>query len=234
MNAREARQIVYAGLLHVPKGDGTFSPDRADRALQFIGEDFASVTRCIRQTDDITINPSNHLIDFTTEDGFDRFSDIHFIRASIDDHEVKINPSLASVRRRYAGQTLPTGTPSQIAFEGPDRAWLYPEPNDTYTLSVYRWMPFTQWTPGIEDSDAADVELNLPDEYMTIAARLGAVAVMVFSDPNSTYTQIGLTQYLNFRNEIARQFRPGLDLSTLSDAMVYKLPPVAAAPGAAA
>lgn len=73
-----------------------------------------------------------------------------------------------------------SGRPELIAFLSPTVAYLYPTPDQEYTLSLPWWQPLTRWTIGTENDPT---ELNVPDQYVDAWLWWGARAYLLMGAP---------------------------------------------------
>ena len=207
----EARTTVESGALHV--ATGSYSNAEVDRAIRFVGNDFVESTHCTHTSTTFTVGTGSNVVDFTGETGLGLFQPTNLIWMSVDNYELKRAP-LHSVYRRFQEST-PLGRPQWVAFEGADRAVLYPQPDQTYTLRLHWYETFTSFTIGT--GTPGSVTLNIPEQYVDGVLRWGAATALVYNDPDSLYAQTGWQQYEALKQRVAAQYMNPPTGETASD-----------------
>lgn len=173
MNLLEARNITTDGVLHI--GNSTFSPAKIDRAIQFALNYFVNETRCVTAKGTLAIQKDAYEVDFSELDGFQpsfvQHMRIGFRQLQIADYEyVRGELEMGGV----------AGRPTHIGFETFTNAIISPEADDDYTLTVSWNPPATTWVPGLDVSEANELELNVPDRLIRPALWYGAAAALVY------------------------------------------------------
>jgi len=125
----------------------------------------------------------------------------HIVRAATDYRRVELVPyetiasGYQSAPAPAPGPGSPAGRPAQLAFQGP-LAYVYPRPDQDYTLSFTYWQPFTDWAPGATDDPDDPILLNIPKRLAHPVWWFGAGSALRYGEATGLYASKGWQLFL--------------------------------------
>lgn len=198
MTIAEARTLVRQFARNA--GDSTMYADAdVDRAMQWIGNQFCRVTRCIKLRTGAALSSGDVSVSAFIPCAPERVLSANVLADTAEAVPTPVSivswDELIDLRADGA-----TGVPTHMAFElatlidGEGVASIYPTADANYTLYVYYWDLFSSWTAGVSGSGSA-VDLNLPDDYLLQFLPCGATWRLQFNEPEHKYGADARVEY---------------------------------------
>lgn len=195
MNLSDARTWILDAARNAGE-PGTYSAERVDMALQFVGNQFCRTTHYLRRAASVTLTPSSPAVSFAAVSEFrpERLTQAYVVGfsggVSIEDWQTVYD---------LVVDQASAGVPTKLAFEDDDVCNVWPIPDIAYTMRFRFWRPFTTWTLGAEPSG---VTLNLPDDVLMPILRYGAPAALQHSEPETLYANESWKKYLDWERSM--------------------------------
>lgn len=171
-------------------GESVYTPDKIDRAIQFVCSRFCRVTRCLPRVDAIVLtsgSPVVSLAGLPSTFGTRRLLSAYLTAV---DEPLTVVDYEGLLRKRNQNPT--GGAPTLLAWRDASSATLYPTPDLAYTLELRWWQPFTVFVPGC----AGNIDLNLPDDVLAEILPLGPPAILQETEPEHAYGTKSWANYL--------------------------------------
>lgn len=205
MNLKDARDFVRQ-FSRDAEDDVLYSPADIDRAIQYAGDHFCRATKCVRTTTTSPLTSGDPTVPLSTPIATANFKAERLIDAYIIGQPVDSSVPTALEVTDYPdlngrqSSTATTGTPYLLAFKDAATAFVYPTPDQAYTLTLSYWLPFTRWTPG---QASGAVVLNIDDEYIQPVLAEGACAVLKGPSPDAAYASAAWTRFLDYEKRMS-------------------------------
>jgi hypothetical protein len=157
----------------------SFGPSRVDMAIRWAGNYFLSKTKTSRALSQVacTIDSPNLTL------GMADFAPGCLLTAPYGSAPSR---SLAVVGIEkiihLRNESGASGFPEAIAFVSESLAYLYPTPDQAYTINFHFWKPLVAFDPGATDPEA--ITLNIPDRYAEVVG-MGAAGHLVRGMPGT-------------------------------------------------
>ena len=196
MNLDEARNTLLRSILHV--ADRDFDKGTLDRSIRGSFNRFMRETGIGRtETNQVTVS-DNETIDVTAVPGADQFSpgllyEVPFISSSGSNQWEAIRVgSFNTVRSDHEDSTA-TGFPEMIAWLSSSRGYLFPTPDDAYTITFPWRQPLVTWDVGTPDGSL--IELNLPERYIDDVLWHGSRAYLLRGLPGHPEAESSMEEF---------------------------------------
>lgn len=193
MNVTTAREWVRSHC-NDALDSSRYSDELVDQAIQYVGNLFCRLTRCLRAAENVAIAAAstNFPIITPTANGFlpERIIDV-----SIASKGIVLNIIDYAELIVAAHEDKTTGVPTALAFKATDAAEVWPTPDAAYTAVLRYWRPFTSWAPGTPQDGTT---LNLPDEYLPTILIDGAASVLRFPNPKDQTASASWRRFMDF------------------------------------
>lgn len=202
MTLTTAREIVRQFARNAAGDNSIYSDSDVDRAIQHIGDDFLSHTRCTLDTEAINLYEDDP--DFA--EGPDGFSPDRMVKMWIPEECVLNVVPLDFIIDKQASDPK-TGLPTYLAFDSitvdnsgvqQTSGSVYPTPDDDYTLWVMWVATLTSFTAGT--ATPGSVYLNIADHQLRPALQYGAPAILQHNDIEHAYASASWAKYIQHRD----------------------------------
>ena len=220
MNVGEARSSLLDVLLG---STGVFSVSRQDRVLRFALQEALRRTRADRKKASHTLTADQATVDITSTDS--EFASERFIHAEIDYWPVRTRDYRWVANRQINNTTTSNLNQSRcIGWMTSSDGLMWPTPGSADTLDVWFWRPLNMWTVGSETAPTLATEINVPDEWIDTAIRMGAAPALVDNAPNHVIAHSAWWRdYLVWLDDIRGENNPDIGASEIGTSEDYWL-----------
>lgn len=194
MTLTTARNLIKKFARNVAGNSDEYADDAIDYALQFVGERFCRVTRCLLRADSLALTAASSDVPVGTLPG--TFHPERLVSAYINGAKCPLRMVPWEDINRHQTSPGGSGRPEEIGFEDPAHAGVWPTPDIDYTLRVRWWEPFITWTPGVASGTADVLVLNLRPDMLHPILAFGAPSVLQHNEPQHKYAEKSWAKYL--------------------------------------
>lgn len=209
MTITEARALLLAFAAN--KGETSIYGEVAqDHAIMAIGEDVITFSDCTLRTDSVTLTSgSDALPALPTNFLPNRLRRAYLTGSNVVISAADDTPALQPVDYmqilKMRIMEAEEGQPTEIGFDSLTGGYVYPKPDENYTLKLQWLEPFTTWTAGTADGTTLATVLNVKDQLLRQAIMTGGVYMLHKNMPNSKYARESFAAYQRFLASVKDQ-----------------------------